>query len=369
MVWSYLRRDRTRTVITVFALSLSLALVFTLTGIYYGFNHQATVFIENSGADLWVVQRGVTNFYFAISFLPASLQQSLEATSGVDRASPLIVQSNTVTHNGRSQFIFYFGYDQTTGLGGPWQIIRGSQIQGNGQMVIDRVVVSSTGADVGSTVKMGGNQFTVVGVSAGTSGILAPYVFITISDATALGGEPGVVNFFLVRVSDGFSSQDVRASILSQIDFVDAIPTQTFAAVSRDTALTSVGPVIQGMAVMGDLTGVLIIGLTNYTSIERKRREFGILKAIGMSNTRLFGMALGQSLAISVIALPVSGLLTWLAVLGLDFILNSPLTVLYTFDVMIILVLLALQIGLLAGFLPTRQIAKIDPAIAFREEI
>src|SRR3989441_8302756 len=73
LVRKLLFRDKTRLAITLSGTSLALLLIFTLTGIYLGFYHQATAFIDNSGADLWVRSEEHTSELQSLAYLVCRL--------------------------------------------------------------------------------------------------------------------------------------------------------------------------------------------------------------------------------------------------------------------------------------------------------
>lgn len=300
LVRKYLLHDRTRFVITISATSLAILLIFTLTGIYLGFYHQATAYIDSSGADLWVLQKGAPNFYFAISFLPSDLNASIAKANGVQTVSPLIAVGATITKDGRNESIFFFGYDTRNGLGGPSSIIRGSAIGGENQLVVDSTL-AKLGFDVGDTVSVNGHILHVVGVT-GMVGVLAPVAFSSLNDARKIIGYGNFVNYFLVKVSPGTSIEGVSSFLRTTLQGTSVFSNSKWAASSRDAILAGTAPIIQAMTFMGGLTGILIVGLTNYTATVERQREYGILKALGIKNRRLFIVVLEQSIIVALSA-------------------------------------------------------------------
>lgn len=360
----YLLQDKTRLGLSVSGVSLAMLLIFTLSGIYLGFYKQATIYIDNSGADLWVVQKGTFNFYFSLSLLPSNLEQNISKIAGVVAVSPLLANSAFLKQDSKSQWIFYFGYDTATGMGGPWDIVQGIGISGPNQIVIDRSISLRNGISVGDNVSLQEASFKVVGISEGTSGIIAPYSAISVSDAEKISGFGPFVNYYLVKVKGDLNS--VESLLRSNIPGVDVFSNTEWASVSRDFVLTSILPVIQAMTLMGGLVGVFTVGLTNYAATVERQREYGILKALGIRNSALLRSVFLQSVVIALSGFAIGGALTILAVTALTQLVRYPLPLAYDPSLIGYILGASLLMGLGAALLPARKVTNVDPALAFR---
>ena len=365
LVKKLLLRDKTRLAITLSGTSLALLLIFTLTGIYLGFNHQATAFIDNSGADLWVVQKGAPNFFFAISVLPANMSNSIARVSGVKTVSPLIGVGATAAKDSKSQSIFFFGYDTSSGLGGPLPLIRGSSITGQNQTVVDAALAARLNVGVGDALSVNGHGLSVVGVS-GLGGLLAPIAYSSLNDVQKIVGYETSVNYFLVKVSDGASVESVASTLQAALPGVSVFTNSQWAGASRDSVLSGTAPIIQAMELMGGLTGVLVIGLTNYATTVERQREYGILKALGIKNRDLLRVALWQSILIALSGFGIAAGLTAVVVRGLQYIVHFPIAILYDGGSVALIFAAAILMGIGAALFPARRISRIDPAIAFK---
>ena len=365
LVKKLLLRDKTRLAITLSGTSLALLLIFTLTGIYLGFYHQATAFIDNSGADLWVVQKGAPNFFFAISFLPTNMSNSIAKVNGVKTVSPLIGVGATATKDSQNQPIFFFGYDTTSGLGGPLPLIRGSRIASANQTVVDASLAARLNVDVGDVVSVNGNRLSVVGVS-GLGGLLAPIAYSSLNDVQKIVDYGTSVNYFLVKVSEGVSPDTVASALRGALNGVSVFTNSEWAGASRDSVLSGTAPIIQAMEFMGGLTGVLVIGLTNYTTTVERQKEYGILKALGIKNRDLQQIALWQSILIALLGFGIAGGLTILVIKGLQYVVHFPVPFLYDAGSVALIFASAMLMGTGAALLPARRISRIDPAIAFK---
>ena len=111
--------------------------------------------------------------------------------------------------------------------------------------------------------------------------------------------------------------------------------------------------------------GSLVIALTVYTAIMERRREYGIVKAMGARGRRLLALAVQQTLIIAGIGLVSGGLLfvagrAYITSVRPQFvILASPGSVGRA-------VVAALLMALVAAIVPARRLARLEPATAYR---
>ena len=111
--------------------------------------------------------------------------------------------------------------------------------------------------------------------------------------------------------------------------------------------------------------GSLVIALTAYSAIVERRREYGIVKAIGADRRRLVSLAVQQSLIVSALGLVAGGLL-FLG--GRAFItsVRPQFIILATPGSVSRAVIAAVLMGLVASVLPARRLAGLEPATAYR---
>src|SRR5579883_1690841 len=83
--------DRVRLVVTLTGVVFAVVLVAVQVGLFIGFNTSISNVIDNSGADLWVVSKGVPYIESGMPFSENKLYQ-VRGIAGVDKAEKYIVQ-------------------------------------------------------------------------------------------------------------------------------------------------------------------------------------------------------------------------------------------------------------------------------------
>ena len=123
--------------------------------------------------------------------------------------------------------------------------------------------------------------------------------------------------------------------------------------------------VVTIMNLIGFLIGLAVMALTVYTSTLSRRREYGMLKALGARNTDLYLTVLAQA----ILSVMLGFLFGWAITLLLAIVIPifgstlalevSPASLLKVGSV-------SLVIAAVSAMLPIRQIAGLDPAMVFR---
>jgi putative ABC transport system permease protein len=125
------------------------------------------------------------------------------------------------------------------------------------------------------------------------------------------------------------------------------------------------GSPLKLMVGIGLAAGTMIIALTAYTTILERRREYGIVKAMGATRRRLVELALVQTLTLAALGL-VAGWLLFL--IGRELIVASrpQFSVVLTSGALYRATIAAFVMALLAAIIPARRLAKLEPAVAYR---
>ena len=183
------------------------------------------------------------------------------------------------------------GVDQTQeelGAISPGQIVKGSYF-GSGdarQAILNESYASSEGLSVGDTVKLGGKNFTVIGIAETPLGGQSSNVYVKLSQLQELADRKGRVNTVYVRAE---SSDDV-AAVSTEIETTVGGASVTTAA---DLAERVSGTLVDAknlasklgaaLAIVALLAAFLIASLLTLSSVTKRIREFGTLKALGWS--------------------------------------------------------------------------------------
>jgi putative ABC transport system permease protein len=355
-------QDRRRATLAVTGVGVSLVLVLVLDGIFAGAMHQVTSYMRTSPADVFVSQQDVRTMHMSESALAPVTVDRASTVDGVAWAEGLHYTNSIVDTGEKSQITYVLGYDVATGRAGPRRIVTGDT-PGRGQVLVDEVAAGELGMSIGDDVAVLGRQFEVSGLSADGTNIVNTTVFITDEDFVDLRGD--AVAYVLVGGESGISPDELAARVSDALPDTTVQTRSEFIREERRIVSDMAADVMGIMTVVGFLIALAVIGLTLFTATLAKLREYGVVKALGASSTRLAGTVAAQAAWTVVAGLVVA--------LALSFALGAAIDAL-TPNVHVAIeagsvartAAGALVVGALAALLPLRRIARVDPATAFR---
>lgn len=358
-------REKTRLIISMGGVAFALLLILALDGVVAGSLFQLTAYIRNTGADVYVAQPGVRTMHMSASALPASKVEEIRKVDGVVRVEPILYASNAVTVGDSRSIAYVIGFDPAQGEAGPWSIQAGSKDLGRGEAVIDSVAAGQLGVGLGDEVLTLGAPFRVRGLSAETANFVNSLAFIRTDDFAALRGQPDTVSYILVWLADGISAEEGARRINAGVKNVGALTRTEFAADEGRVVRDMSAEIMVIMSAIGFLIGLAAVGLTVYTATLAKLQEYGMLKALGASNTWLYRVVFEQALwsvaigaaASIVLAFALSAIFAWL-------VPDVPIQI--ELESVAKVILGAGAIAIFAASVPVTQIARLDPVLVFR---
>ena len=363
-----LTRNRVRLVASVGGVALALSLTLALDAIYAGVANQLTTYIDGAGADVWVAQSGVRNLHMVASTLPDSVVEEVQAIDGVAAVTPILEATDTVAAGDERTVVYVIGLPSGAYAGGPWDIAEGSDRVEPGEIIIDQSFARKAGVGIGDTVEVLGGEARIVGLSRETASLVNSVAFVSFDDFRAMRGDAPVVSFALVKVAAGASPESVALEIERIVPGVTAQSRAVFIDQERRIVTDMSAEVVSIMNVVGFIVALSVVALTVYVATLARRRDYGVLKALGARNRVLYRVVLVQA-AISVVVGFVGGLaFTALLAFAIDQTeLNLQLAI--TAASLAKVGLFAALIAGLAAILPIRQVAGLDPAVVFRRGV
>ncbi len=329
-------------VLTGLGLGLLIGVTLTMAGVFRGMVDDAQALLNNSGADLWVVQKDTQGPYAEASNLKDDVVRSIAGMPGVAMAANITYFTMQVKAvGGKEARAMVVGIEPgAAGLPGqPGHLLAGRHLT---RSHYEAVADIKTGLSLGDKVEIRRHTYEVVGltrrmVSSGGD----PMVFIPLKDAqeaqfikdndaivndrsrTAANpafnrpAVPGLldavqnlqtssrnVNAVLLRVTEGWSAAQVaepirrwkHLTVFTREDMEDILVDKLIA-----TSAKQIGMFLAILAVVS----AAIVAFIIYTMTLGKIREIAVLKLIGTRNLTIASMILQQALGLGVIGFVV----------------------------------------------------------------
>lgn len=359
-------REPASTIASVTGMALSLLLVMVVEGLFAGESERIVAYLQRADADVWVMQAGVSNMHMATSLIRGDLERTVAAVPGVSSTTPILYESGMVGAGGREWFSYIVGLWPTAERGGPWAMAAGRDRPGAGETVIPDVVARKAEVRLGDTVSVLGHRLTVVGISEGTYSMANSITFVSSADLAQWLSAGTAASYLLVSLAPGMSAVAMADRLRRLIPGVNVLSRDALVENDYGLAMEMGVEIILVMTWVGALVAALVVGFTVYAATIRQSRELGIAKALGVSNGALYGGVLVQALVVSSLGCGVAIILAFMLRPIVEHLVPE-VALLYPWPGFVRIVIATAAIALVASFVPARRLARLDPAIAFRD--
>jgi len=327
-----------RFLLTGLGLGLLIGVTFTMAGVYRGMVDDAKVLLNNSGADLWVVQKDTLGPYAEPSSVHDDVYRGLLGMPGVAQAANVTYLTMQVRKGTSDVRAMVVGFEPGQ-PGEPGYLVAGRRIT---RSHYEAVADVKTQFALGDRIRIRRHDYTVVGltrrmVSSGGD----PMVFVPLKDAqeaqflkdndaivnerarTAANpalnrpGVPGLldaieasqtsnhnVNAVLVRVAEGRSPEAVARDI-RRWKHLQVFTRDQMEGILIGKLIATAARQIGMFLVILTIVSAAIVAFIIYTMTLGKIREIAVLKLIGTHNRTIASMILQQALGLGLIGFAV----------------------------------------------------------------
>ncbi len=142
---------------------------------------------------------------------------------------------------------------------------------------------------------------------------------------------------------------------------------------SVQTIVSSVGYVLIAFVSISLIVSSIMIGIITYISVLERRKEIGVLRAIGASKRNISSIFNAETFIVGLFSGILGIAVTLSLLIPINYVIhsltgNSDITAILPINAAIILVVLSVVLTLISGLIPSRQAAKKDPVLALRSE-
>lgn len=390
LIWKSLLHRKLQNLAIVLAIAVSVAILFSIGGIYYGVDAGLELSKQRMGADIVLIPFGVrwlepsvylfggatTNVY-----MPAKYLEAIRDIPEVSRVTPqffahTLADSACCDLTKQTRII---GYDPATDwIIGPWLKSRQMRELADDEVILgSRVPLSSQ-----DTMTIIGKQYRIAALADDTGSSLDYSIFVNMAEARRLAGEiPKLkaaferqgpasewISAILVQVDPAYDAQIV-AEKLQQIGTMQVIvAAEVKKRIGEQFAV--LGVLLGAVAVLTALAALFQLFARFYAMTWDRQAEWGLYLALGASGRDIAALIIGEAVAITftgaVAGLALGGALyAW----GLA-ILNEYQAFPFVQETWPFLLLLSLSItglfsglGVLAAWLPAHEGSQIDPGV------
>ncbi len=370
MIFKNLFRQKGRTILTIFGISIGVAAIVGLGALANGLQAGYDSILTGSKADLILSQPG------AVDLTTTSIDESngadLDAMSEITSVSGML-QGFVLTEN--VPYFFIYGYPEDSFVLSRFNIIAGgglgsreAQLAHGNPILLGASAAEVLNKEVGDSIRIMESVFRVVGIYETGATLEDNGAVLSLRDAQEILGKPRQVSVFYIQLKDPSLSERLERRIERLWPELSLSGTDEFA----DKQL--MGDYIQGFAWGIAGLAILIGGVSmmnaQLMSVIERTREIGVLRATGWSSRRVLGMILSESLLVSLLGGALGVLFGWLVLMAFSnvagFFGASATNI--GFGILFQAFATVTILGLVGGSYPAWRASRLQPVEALRYE-
>jgi len=368
--------DRAKYLGLIFAIAFASFLLENQSSIFAGVVlRTASQIMDVTDADIWVMDPN-TQYVDEIRALTENDLYRVRGVPGVQWAVRLFKGlPRAKAPDGKFRVVILMGLDDATLVGAPGRMVLGSaaDLSQPDAILIDRAgymfFFPGMPLSLGRTLELNDHRVKIVGIAEASPPFQTfPVVFARYSQAiTFVGQERNLMSFVLVKRQPGVEVKDLCRRIEAATGLY-AVTTYDFAKQSIVYYLRNTGiPVNFGITItIALIVGTVVAGQTFYIFTIESLKQFGVLKAVGVTNRRLTGMILLQACLVGIIGFSIGTGLCAAFFLVTGKLLLQTRGFILLWQSALGTGALILLIVIVASLLSIRRVVVLEPAMVFR---
>ena len=308
-------------IVTAMGVGMLLGIVLIMMGVYRGMIFDAEVLLGDLDVDLWVVQEQTLGPFAEASRVHEDLKDTLKSIPGVDKSEAITFQSIQLPgkNGGKKVRVQAVGFDIYGEINpiNPKRLIAGRTLEVDHYEI---VVTDKTGYKLQDTLKLGREEYTVVGITHGSVASGGDsLVYLSLKDAQdiqfsysnkriesdrargILSKNAHLVNAIIATVKPGYIVADVaddikkwqHKSVYTRAEQKIVLTRNVIEKASKQIGLFTA--ILVAVA-------TIIIALIIYTMTLEKMKEISIMKLMGLPNSMITKMIVQETLVLGVLA-------------------------------------------------------------------
>ena len=357
-----LRRQRTRTLMTGVAISISIGLVTAISGMTAGLTREFSAMGAQRG-ELSITETRAADI--GAASIDGAVGRFAQSLPGVANVSAMLYGLADLP--GTESFMI-FGLDTQSFWIRQFAIAEGERLRTARDILLGKAAAHNLDKRVGDAIKIRGVSYRVAGVYETGISYQDYGGVLTLQEMQRLLKRPDQVSIYGLKLSDAGYAQSIQRQIEPR--FPDVTVSRSTDAAESATLLRTVHAATGALSLVAVLIGTVSLMNTMLMSVMERTREIGTLRAVGWRRRRVVGLVLRESLLLSVLgglAGIVFGILL-IRLLSLEETVGAYLAGSFTPDLLARAFLLALAVGAAGAVYPAWQVANRPPIEALNYE-
>ena len=362
--------DKTKTFGILFGIIISVFLIGNQLSILFAMMEGMKGVAKNNTAYIWVLNKK-TESAMQFQNLNTRVGNSLYSIKGVHKVHPVIIGSGSAKFpKGSKTTVSIFGVASPDFFGAPKQYTPGTnlfELINEGAVIVDKTALNvMENIQIGDAFTINDKNVYLSGLSLKNTGFGTAIVITTLERARILAGMKNIVSAYILEID---STQATKLQIIKNIN--SSIPgvksmlgmefaNETLSYMMRTSNIAMSFGFMVGFAF---IAGFFIVGLTLYSSVNDRIRDYGTIKAIGGNNNIIRKLILYQAVMYAAIGFSISFGLLLIVKQAMS---GGSLQLFYPPVLIIGLIIVTLAISIAGCLFALRKIIKLEPVQIFR---
>jgi putative ABC transport system permease protein len=393
-----LRRRSLRSWLTMVGIFISIAIIFVLISLSLGLEAAMTEHIRTLGADKLFIypnlQAGIPGASNPIHLSKSDADEVLKI-SGIKTLTYMSMENGKMIFSAQTRYFMILGFPldksalevlyESSNLkldegkllaeDDSRTILLGSEFKYG--KLFDKPVLT------GDSVELNNETFKVKGILASLGNPQDDkQVYLSIEDMKRIFGTGERVDYIIAQIQAGADVDDVASRIEKRLRAFRGVTekTQDFSVVTPEELLRTIGTVLNiitafllGVAAISLVVGGIGIANTMYTAVLERRKEIGVMKAVGAKNSDILLIFLIESGLLGLVG-GIIGVLIGMGIgkiieyIAINYIRTTFLQVVFPYYLIIGCLVFAFIAGAVSGTFPAWQASQLKPVQSLRYE-
>lgn len=364
-----LRKRKARIGVALFAIVIGTGVLAGLTTLYYDITAKMSKELRTYGANV-VLAPGVANK--TNMFSESDLLKAVQVLSGqgVQGYAPYLY---TIVRVENKRLVTVGTWLDQVKKVSPYWTVTGNWIedrQDSTGAMIGQSVAQKLKLDIGQEITLQdeltgtAGKFTVRGIVK-TGSTEDNQIFVNLAQAQQLSRRPGQVDLaYLSVIAKGAELEQQALGVAREVPVLEARPIKQISR-SEGVILEKIRSLVHIVVVVILISTLICVATTQATMVMERRKEIGLKKALGAYNHSIVLEFLGEGVILGIaggiLGVGVGYLLA--QVIGHQ-VFNSPVS--FRLSVVPPVLVASLAVTVLAGLLPVKMAADVEPAIVLK---
>lgn len=376
-----LDRHRTRSLLALFGIATSVAVLFSILSFNKGFEKGLAKELERTGIHFMVVPSGCPHEVASLvlhgaiipKFLDLAVLDKIRALDGIDFASPILVAQLPNPLQKRVDLVYGLEMSRVPRLKPHWQI-EGALPENDRELILGAEMAAHQGLKTGDAITYPNvnTTFRITGLLKKTGSQEDAFIYMPVTAAQAVFKKPAGATAIGVKVKEPSSLATITDRLSAQVPGIQIVTmNQVLSSISTLAASAKVlGLSLAVIAILVSAVGVMNAMLM---AVFERTQEIGMMRAIGASRKDIFIIILLEGILLTLTG-GVAGILVaaagsdLISILVRRIIPYAPSGSMASFDPGLAgaSLVFAVLVGIGSGVFPAWKASRIQPIEAIR---